>query len=188
MGRRVARRLGLVCKHPSNLGGPRCRSIALTHPAWCPPAPCCARASERRRAMTADVTPGQTCDRAHPGSTHTAFVDGSRLCWAWPSPVHEGLGYRASEPDRIQGDAVLPHASDTAQSRITSCRSARDRSSRPASLAPCSPPSRPLRAASGGGLRPALTAPARGAQQRSWSGRRNATGRTKKLNRELAML
>src|SRR5438552_17303618 len=31
------------------------------------------------------------------------------------------------------------------------------------SLAPCSPPSRPLRAASGGGLRPALTAAARGA-------------------------
>ena len=31
------------------------------------------------------------------------------------------------------------------------------------SLAPCSPPSRPLRAASGGGLRPVLTAAARGA-------------------------
>ena len=33
----------------------------------------------------------------------------------------------------------------------------------PQSLAPCSPPSRPLRAASGGGLRPALTAAALGA-------------------------
>ena len=31
------------------------------------------------------------------------------------------------------------------------------------SLAPCSPPSRPLRAACGGGLRPVLTAAARGA-------------------------
>src|ERR1700727_2008862 len=35
----------------------------------------------------------------------------------------------------------------------------------PASLAPGSPPSRPLRAAFGGGLRPALTAPAPGAPQ-----------------------
>jgi hypothetical protein len=33
----------------------------------------------------------------------------------------------------------------------------------PFSLAPCSPPSRPLRAASGGGLRPVLTAAARDA-------------------------
>src|SRR5438105_5649080 len=32
-----------------------------------------------------------------------------------------------------------------------------------ARVAPCSAPSRPLRAASGGGLRPALTAPARAA-------------------------
>ena len=37
---------------------------------------------------------------------------------------------------------------------------------RPAArVAPCSTPSRPLRAAFGGGLRPALTAPARGARQ-----------------------
>jgi hypothetical protein len=56
---------------------------------------------------------------------HTAFVDGSRLCWALPSLVHEGLGYRATEPDRIQGDAVLPHALFVAQSRITSYRSSR---------------------------------------------------------------
>jgi hypothetical protein len=34
-----------------------------------------------------------------------------------PSLVHEGLGHRAIEPDRIQGDAVLlPHACITAQS------------------------------------------------------------------------
>jgi len=36
-----------------------------------------------------------------------------------PSPVHEGLGFGAIEPDRIQGDAALPHASNTAQSGIT---------------------------------------------------------------------
>ena len=28
------------------------------------------------------------------GFAHTVVVDGSRLCWASPSPVHEGLGYR----------------------------------------------------------------------------------------------
>src|SRR6202171_783520 len=45
----------------------------------------------------------------------------------------------------------------------------------PQSLAPCSPPSRPLRAASGGGLRPALTAAALGAPSRPRSGRRNTS-------------
>src|SRR5260370_28272684 len=60
------------------------------------------------------------------------FVDGSRLCWALLSPVHERSGYRAHVPDRIQGDAVLlPHSTFTAQSRITSRRSARDQSPRP---------------------------------------------------------
>src|ERR1700690_3439434 len=44
----------------------------------------------------------------------------------------------------------------------------------PNSIAPCSPPSRPLRAASGGGLRPALTAAARGG---AWDrGRGGETG------------
>ena len=91
--------------------------------------------------MTADVT---TSDRRVTVPTlgiHTAFVDGSRLFWALPSLVHEGLGYRVLVPDRIQGDAVLPHASFTAQSKITSHRS-RGRLSRSSSLAPCSPSSR----------------------------------------------
>jgi hypothetical protein len=56
--------------------------------------------------MTADVTQDRRVTAAHPGFTHTVLVDGSRLCWASPSPVHEGLGYRAVVPDRIQGDAV----------------------------------------------------------------------------------
>jgi hypothetical protein len=67
--------------------------------------------------MTADVTRDRRVTVPILGFTNTAFVDGSRLFWALPSLVHEGLGHRAIEPDRIQGDAVLPHAGITAQSR-----------------------------------------------------------------------
>ncbi|SED19864.1 hypothetical protein SAMN05519104_3015 [Rhizobiales bacterium GAS188] len=75
--------------------------------------------------MTADVSQGQTCDRASPGAgaIQCRLADGSRLFWASPSPVYERLGHRAIAPDRIQGDAVLPHISHTAQSRITFRRS-----------------------------------------------------------------
>jgi hypothetical protein len=52
------------------------------------------------------------------GTTQPVLSEGSRRSWAMPSLVHEGLGHRAIEPDRIQGDAVLsPHACITAQSR-----------------------------------------------------------------------
>src|SRR3981081_2950555 len=116
--------------------------------------------------MMADVNHDRRVTVTHPGSTHTRFVDGSRLCWALPSPVHEGLGYRAFVPDRIQGDAVFPHASFTAQSRIT-CAVERDRSSRPSSFAPGSPsPRRGLdttQSAPPPQRRPALTTAARGA-------------------------
>src|SRR5436309_11315131 len=57
--------------------------------------------------MMTDVNQDRRVTVTHPGSTHTVLVDGSRLCWALPSPVHEGLGYRAFVPDRIQGDAVF---------------------------------------------------------------------------------
>ena len=99
------------------------------------------------------------------GITHPVSSEGSRLSWATPSLVHEGLGYRAIEPDRIQGDAVLlPHACTTAQSRDHVTRSSmRALRPQPATLAPAWPPSRPLRVAEGDGLRPALTAPAAGA-------------------------
>ena len=56
--------------------------------------------------MTADVTLDRRVTVPTLGP-HTVFVDGSRLFWALPSPVHEGLGYRVLVPDRIQGDAVL---------------------------------------------------------------------------------
>ena len=50
------------------------------------------------------------------------------------------------------------------------------------SVTPCSPPSRTLRAASGGGLRPSLTAAAPGVQrQRQVGTKKRPSGRTKKL-------
>ena len=50
------------------------------------------------------------------------------------------------------------------------------------SVTPCSPPSRTLRAASGGGLRPSLTAAARGVTQPGQVGtKKRPSGRTKKL-------
>ncbi len=47
-------------------------------------------------------------------------------------------------------------------------------------IAPCSQPSTPLRAAFGGGLRPALTAAARGALRKSGRDGETAPSRTKK--------
>jgi hypothetical protein len=103
-----------------------------------------------------------------------ALSDGSRLSWAAPSSLHEGLGFRAMAPDRIQGDAAKPRF-DEAQSGIMFAQTRRRllRHKR-ASLAPRGPPSSPLRAASGGDLRSGLTAPARGAADGPRSRRRNA--------------
>src|SRR5207245_5749659 len=102
-----------------------------------------------------------------------------RLFWALLSPVHERVGYRALAPDRIQGDAVLPHSSFTAQSRITFRRPCRAPTPRPSSLAPGSPPSRrglaTVELVVPAQPRPALTAAARGAPPHSRSGRRNAS-------------
>jgi len=70
--------------------------------------------------MTADVTQDRRVTVPTLGFVATVVVEGSRLCWALPSLVHEGLGYRAIEPDRIQGDAVLPHACTRPRPGITS--------------------------------------------------------------------
>ena len=75
--------------------------------------------------MTADVNQDRRVTVPTLG-IHTRSVDWSRLFWALLSPVHERLGYRVLAPDRIQGDAVLPHSFFTAQSRITSRHSSRD--------------------------------------------------------------
>src|SRR6266702_2570522 len=46
--------------------------------------------------MSAAVTKDRRVTVPTLGFTDTAFVDGSRLLWALPSPVHERLGYRAT--------------------------------------------------------------------------------------------
>src|SRR5271165_4421540 len=80
--------------------------------------------------MTAGVIQDRRVTDLAPGFTYPAFVDGSRLFWALPSPVHEGLGVRASSPTGYKVMRCFPHAF-TAQSRITTpCCSLRDPLSR----------------------------------------------------------
>ena len=98
------------------------------------------------------------------GSSDSAFVDGSRLFWALPSPVHERSGSGSTHPTGYKLMRCLPHtASRPNPGNHVMLLTARANISRSKSLAPGSPRSRPLRAASGGGLRPALTAAAPGA-------------------------
>src|SRR5947208_3865127 len=136
---------------------------------WCPPAPSAARASERPRAMTADVIPDRRVTVPTRG-LDPAFVDGSRLYWALPSRVHEGFWFRASSPTGYKVMRCFPHVDHgPVQDKRRRGRAAHSATLRPdrATLAPCSLPSRH-------GLsipelvvttqrRPALTAAARGA-------------------------
>ena len=70
-------------------------------------------------------------------------------------------------------EAAFPPASETHMTLIVLTRP---------NLAPCSPPSRPLRAAYGGGLRPVLTAAVRGVTLNLGRDEETAPkGRTKKL-------
>src|SRR5271157_1810702 len=149
------------------------RCGVISKPASSPTAPCFIRASDRRAVPPADVIKDRRVTALIQGLA-PALSDGSRLSWAAPSSLHEGLGFRAMAPDRIQGDAAKPRF-DEAQSGIMFAQTRR-RPLRPKrlSLAPRSPPSSPLRAASGGDLRSGLTAPARGAADSPRSGRRNA--------------
>src|ERR1700739_4542836 len=48
--------------------------------------------------MTADVSQDRRVTVLNRGHQSPALTEGSRLCWALPSPVHEGSGYRASRP------------------------------------------------------------------------------------------
>src|SRR6266481_7378234 len=133
--------------------------------------------------MTADVTQDRRVTVPTLGSTHTVVVDGSRLFWALLHPCMKdlGTGLRARTGYKVM--RCFPHSvAATAQSRSTSYRrSVRALVPTRASLAPCSPPSRSLRAASGGGLRPTLTAAARGVRQSAGRDEETATSRTKKL-------
>src|SRR5882757_7367834 len=53
------------------------------------------------------------------GSSDSAFVDGSRLFWALPSPVHERLGSGSPHPTGYKLMRCLPHNNVTAQSRMS---------------------------------------------------------------------
>ena len=48
--------------------------------------------------MTADVSQDRRVTVLNRGHQSPALTEGSRLCWALPSPVHERSGYRASRP------------------------------------------------------------------------------------------
>ena len=136
--------------------------------ASCPPAPCCARASERPRAMTADIIQDRRVTVPTRGFTDPASVDGSRLYWALPSPVHEGLGVRAFSPTGYKVMRCSPHSSSR-PSPGSRCLPAHCATLRPepSTLAPCSPQSRHGLSTAVVAVptqrRPALTAAARGA-------------------------
>ena len=144
----------------------------MSPPGWCPPALCCARAFERPRVMMADVIQDRRVTEPAPGFTHPAFVDGSRLCWALPSPVHEGLGVRALRPTGYKVMRCSPHCSSWPNpgSRRLAAHYATLRLAS-ATLARCSLPSRHGLAtpelAVRAQRRPALTAAARGAPRQS---------------------
>src|ERR1700759_2095663 len=53
------------------------------------------------------------------GSSDSAFVDGSRLFWALPSPVHERSGFGPPHPTGYKLMRCLPHNNVTAQSRVS---------------------------------------------------------------------
>jgi hypothetical protein len=87
------------------------------------------RANRRRNApepltnagapMTADVTQDRRVTEPGHGSSDSAFVDGSRLFWALPSPVHERSGSGSPHPTGYELMRCLPHDHATAQSRIS---------------------------------------------------------------------
>ena len=60
--------------------------------------------------MTADVTQDRRVTEPGLGSSDSAFVDGSRLFWALPSPVHERSGSGSTRPTGYKLMRCLPHA------------------------------------------------------------------------------
>ena len=59
--------------------------------------------------MTADVTQDRRVTERRHGSSDSAFIDGSRLFWALPSPVHERLGSGSPHPTGYKLMRCLPH-------------------------------------------------------------------------------
>jgi len=69
--------------------------------------------------MTADVTQDRRVTEPGLGSSDSAFVDGSRLFWALPSPVHERSGFGPPHPTGYKLMRCWPHNNVTAQSRVS---------------------------------------------------------------------
>jgi len=59
--------------------------------------------------MTADVTQDRRVTETGLGSSDSAFVDGSRLFWAFASPVHERSGFGPPHPTGYKLMRCLPH-------------------------------------------------------------------------------
>jgi len=94
--------------------------------------------------MTADVSQDRRVTVLNRGHKPPALTEGSRLCWALPSPVHERSGYRASRPTGykvMRSFRIVIHGPVLA-SRLA-CHRHRARCRR-AIIAPSSSRSRPL--------------------------------------------
>src|SRR5436190_7509887 len=60
--------------------------------------------------MTADVTQDRRVTEPGLGSSDSAFVDGSRLFWAFTSPMDERSGYGSPSPTGYELMRSFPHA------------------------------------------------------------------------------
>jgi len=118
----------------------------------------CARACKRMSValMLTDVTQDRRVTGAGLGPSGSASVDGSRLSWALLSPVHERLGFGLSHPAGYKLMRCSPHTTSRPSPWISrqSVLSARRNFPIVKVLRWRRSPSRSLRAASGGGLRP----------------------------------
>jgi hypothetical protein len=95
--------------------------------------------------MAADVSQDRRVTVLNQGHKRPALTEGSRLCWALPSPVHERSGHRASRPTGykvMQSFRIVVHGPVLA-SRLGCHRSSPARCGR-AIIAPSSSRSRPL--------------------------------------------
>jgi len=95
--------------------------------------------------MTADVSQDRRVTVLNRGHKRPVLTEGSRLCWALPSPVHERSGYRAWRPTGykvMRSFRIVAHgpvlASRLACHRDTTARCGRT------IIAPSSSRSRPL--------------------------------------------
>src|SRR5262245_29339680 len=95
--------------------------------------------------MTADVSQDRRVTVLNRGHKRPVLTEGSRLCWALPSPVHERSGYRALRPTGykvMRSFRIVAHgpvlASRLACHRDTTARCGRT------IIAPSSSRSRPL--------------------------------------------